>query len=205
MVVGVASAELVKAQGDGDESLNLTLRVTNLADEPIDYFGWADPGAKVTLRDQSGNYYNCLPSALRLPQTVEPRRTIVENLAFEKPLASASALDLDLPTRGEPYQFRIPVAFIQRPAPQAAPQMAKKQPAADAQIPAYDPERDEKLIADVNDVYETAMHRMEARSLGMSTNNGLRFRKTERERVLKTLAQKLDLTVDQVKEMLKSR
>ena len=46
---------------------------------------------------------------------------------------------------------------------------------------------------------------MEKRTLGMTGNNAMRFRKNERERVLKALAAKQNLTVDQINRMLASK
>jgi hypothetical protein len=46
------------------------------------------------------------------------------------------------------------------------------------------------------------MRRMEARVLGMTANNAARFRKTEKERIIRSLAEKMDMTVDQINHMI---
>ena len=38
----------------------------------------------------------------------------------------------------------------------------------------------------------------------MTSNNAARFRKTEKERIIKALAEKMDMTVDQIKHMISS-
>ena len=120
LVVGVAAAQLVKSQPTYDEILRLTLRVTNLSAKPVVYTGWAGPNLIVTLKDQNGNYYNRIASGTPAEQAIDPSRTITDTLEFEKPLAGGAILDLDLPTTGKAYEFRIPAAFIQRAQPTVA-------------------------------------------------------------------------------------
>jgi hypothetical protein len=89
-------------------------------------------------------------------------------------------------------------AAVPAPAPIAAPA-----PAAEPEPP-YSAERDPQLIADVKAAYDEAMKRVEARVLGMTTSSADRVRKTEKEKIIKTIATKLDMTVDQVLSMISS-
>jgi hypothetical protein len=177
------------------------VRITNLSAQPIVYTSGADASLRVILKDQNGNYYNRIPSRDQLQLTIDSARTITDTLEFEKPLATGTVLDLDLPVSDKTYQFRIPSTLI---GP-ARPQVAKKQAEVPTQPRVFDPRRERELIADVKAVYNTAMERAQTRMLGMSTNNAARFRKREQDRVIKTLADKLNLTADEIKGMLASK
>jgi hypothetical protein len=48
------------------------------------------------------------------------------------------------------------------------------------------------------------MQRVENRARGMTTNNGIRFRKTERENIVRKIATKLDMKVEQIERMISS-
>ena len=202
LVVGVATAQIGASQPGEEQHLTLTLRITNLSVEPMVYTSWAESSLRVVLKDQNGNYYNRIGAGILDKQTIDTTRTITDTLEFEKPLATATMFDLDLPLNDKSYQFRIGASLIER-AP--AQQVAKRAAQVPTSTSAYDPEKDPQLIEDVKTVYRTAMERAEARALGMSTNNAARFRTKEQERVIKGLAAKLNLTVDQIKGMLASR
>jgi len=205
MVVGISNPRLGPLnQSTAGDCLSLTLRITNLSKKPMTYHSWSRPKASVILRDQNRNYYNRIDSSTQGDVLIDPGVTITDTLQFERPLATAAVLDLDLPTGGRPYQFRIPVAIIQR-APTSVVSVAKEQAGDPAAPPAYDPEKDPQLIADVKAVYGTAMQKMESRTLGMTTNNAARFRTTEPKRVVKTLAERLKLTTEQIKRMLSAK
>ena len=75
-----------------------------------------------------------------------------------------------------------------------APVLAPPQATATAPEQPYSPERDPQIIADVNAAYDVAMKRVEKRVLGMTSNNAARFRKTEKDRIIKALADKMDMT-----------
>ena len=68
----------------------------------------------------------------------------------------------------------------------------------------YSAERDPQLIADVKAAYQEAIKRMETRVQGRTTSSADRVRKTEKEKIIKTIATKLDMTVDQVLSMISS-
>jgi hypothetical protein len=212
VVVGVPEAKLVTGGGQtGDEYLVITLRITNLSAKPFKYVSWSDPAIKVTLTDQYHNYYNRKASPAEASQEIPPDRTITDTLQFEKPLNGA-VLALDLPISDQKFEFSLPATFIQRvslanveagaaapaPAPISAPA-----PAAEPEPP-YSAERDPQLIADVKAAYDEAMKRVEARVLGMTTSSADRVRKSEKEKIIKTIATKLDMTVDQVLSMISS-
>jgi hypothetical protein len=224
LVVGVFEAQLSNDDGaSGKGHLTVTLRVTNRSAVPMTYVSWSDPTRKVVLSDQYNNYYNRIGSDAQTERVIQPDQTIVDTLEFEKPLPGAT-LALDLPSGNQNFQFSIPEAFVQRiqaarvftsistlpaaPAPARAPTPAPGlTPAqATASVPEqpYSPERDPQIIADVNAAYKAAMKRVETRVLGMTSNNAARFRKTEKDRIIKALADKMDMTAGQINHMLSS-
>jgi hypothetical protein len=91
-------------------------------------------------------------------------------------------------------------ALARAPAPATA--LTPALVTASAPEQPYSPERDPQIIADVNAAYDVAMKRVEKRVLGMTSNNASRFRKTEKDRIIKVLADKMDMTVDQITHML---
>jgi hypothetical protein len=211
LVVGVSDASLAASGGPaGEQVLAITLRITNLSSKPVTYVSWSDPTINVLLTDQHHNYYNRTGAATQSTQEIPPNRTITDSLQFEKPLSGA-VLALDLPIGSRKFEFSLPAAFVQRSlaaiasvpktAPPAPAQKAAPSPAAAPQEP-YRADRDPQLIADVRAAYEEGMRRVEKRSLGMNSNNGVRFRKTEKEKIIKTIAEKLDMTVEQIQSML---
>jgi hypothetical protein len=211
VVVGVPEAKLVTGGGQSaDEYLVITLRITNLSAKPLKYVSWSDPAIKVTLTDQHHNYYNRISSTAEASQEIPQDRTITDTLQFEKPLNGA-VLALDLPIGEQKFEFSLAAGFIQRVSlasvdakaapPAAAPITAPA--AAEPEVP-YSAERDPQLIADVNAAYQEAIKRVETRVQGMTTSTADRVRKTEKEKIIKTIATKLDMTVDQVLNMISS-
>jgi DNA-directed RNA polymerase subunit RPC12/RpoP len=208
LVVGVSSAQLGTFDGTTEnECLTLTLRVTNLSAKPITYASWSGPARKAILTDQYHNYYNRISSNTQVDQAIEPDRTITDTLQFEKPLAGA-VLALDLSIGVQKFEFSLPVTFVQRVAvAKVAPQVAPPSlvlASASVSEPAYSAERDPQIVADVKAAYDEAMRRVEVRVLGKSGNEAARLRKTEKERVIKALATKMDMTVDQIRHMISS-
>jgi hypothetical protein len=213
VVVGVAEAKLMADGGQtSQEYLRITLRITNLSSEPMAYVSWSEPTLNPVLTDQYHNYYNRLDTTTEPGQGIPPNRTIIDTLRFEKPLPGA-VLALDLPMGNQKFEFSLPAIFIQRlqigifgatVAPPAPAQKMAAPPAAAAAEAPYSAERDPQLIADIKATYREAMQRVETRALGMNTNNGIRFRKTERETIVKKIATKLDMTVEQIERMISS-
>ena len=222
LVVGVFEARLSIDDGAvGKGHLTVTVRVTNRSAVATTFVSWSDPTRKVILSDQYDNYYNRIGSDAQGERVIQPDQTIVDTLEFEKPLPGA-VLALDLPSGDQNFQFSMPTAFVQRTqvamgfaniptpprapapaqAPVPAPVLAPPQAAASAPEQPYSPERDPQIIADVNAAYDVAMKRVEKRVLGMTSNNASRFRKTEKDRIIKVLADKMDMTVDQITHML---
>ena len=206
LVVGVSSAQLGTFDGTTEnECLTLTLRVTNLSAKPITYASWSGPARKAILTDQYHNYYNRIGSSTQTDQAIEPDRTITDTLQFEKPLLGA-ALALDLPIGTQKFEFSLPAAFVQRAVTaKVAPKVAPASPVTAPELPYSAEPRTRKLShLDVKATYNEAMKRVEVRALGMSTNNAARLRKTEKERIIKSLATKMDMTVDQIRHMISS-
>jgi hypothetical protein len=208
MVVGVYEAKLGSVQDLGsDECLQLTLRITNLSTKPMTYVSLSQSNVRVTLRDQNRNYYNRFSSRTQSEQTIAPGRTIQELLFFEPPPRGVT-LELDLPSENgnRPLQFRIPGLLVHRPMPGTSVRMEKAQEPPPAPPPApsepYEPETDSKLREDVNVVYREGIKRIEVRVRGMGSNHGVRFRKNESEKLIKNLAAKLNLSVEQIRRML---
>jgi hypothetical protein len=214
VVVGVPEAKLVTGGGQtADEYLVITLRITNLSAKPLKYVSWSDPAIKVTLTDQHHNYYNRISSTAEASQEIPQDRTITDTLQFEKPLNGA-VLALDLPMGEQKFEFSLAAAFIQtvslasveaKAAPPAAAPITPPAAAtaAEPETP-YTAELDPQLIADVKAAYQEAIKRVETRVQGMTTSSADRVRKTEKEKIIKTIATKLDMTVDQVLSMISS-
>jgi hypothetical protein len=217
LVVGVFEVQLTNDDGAGGKGhLTVTLRVTNRSAVPTTFVSWSEPTRKVILTDQYRNYYNRIGSDDQTEQLIPPDHTIVDTLQFEKPLPGA-VLALDLPIGNQEFQFSVPANFVQRiqvarAAPRVIPAaLAQTQSTAPATAPAaagseqpYSAERDPQIIADVNAAYKEFMNRVDVRVRGMTSNNGARFRKTEKERMVKVLAEKMEMTVDQIKQMIPS-
>jgi hypothetical protein len=218
LVVGVFQAELSDGDGaDGKGRLTLILRVTNRSALPMRFASWSDATCKVMLTDQYRNYYNRIGSEPPADQVIPPNHTIVDTLQFEKPLPG-TALALDLPIGNQEFQFSVPSSFVQRiqvakaASKAVAPALVQVQAPIQVHLQAsafiseqpYSAERDPQIIADVNAAYKEAIKRVEKRVLGMTSNNAARFRKTEKERITKALAEKMDMTVDQIKNIVSS-
>jgi hypothetical protein len=95
------------------------------------------------------------------------------------------------------------IGAIAAPPVRAAAQKTAAPPAAVAEAP-YSADRDPQLIADVKAAYREAMQRVETRALGMTTNNGIRFGKTERASIVTKIATKLGMKVEQIESMISS-
>src|SRR5262249_54836385 len=62
VVIGISSAEVAPITVNNRETetlyLRLTVRVTNLSNQPLSFVGWHFAGTKATLRDSTLNYFN---------------------------------------------------------------------------------------------------------------------------------------------------
>jgi len=167
----------------------------------------------VTLRDQNRNYYNRIASRTQSEQVISPGRTITDMIEFEAPPRSL-ILELDLPIPGgdKSFQFQIPPIFVQQvstvvgtPKMQEGVIPPTPTPTPTSTPPPYEPEQDQQLVGKVNVDYRDAVRKLEQRILGMSTNNALRFKKTATDKLLKSLATKYELKVEQIRRMIGSR
>ena len=66
----------------------------------------------------------------------------------------------------------------------------------------YDVEKDEKLIANLRSDYRETLGNINQRKSGMSTNNGIQYKRRELAKLMKRLATDNSLTEDQVKRMI---
>ena len=130
LAVGVSSATRGPILGVGDraipgEFLTITLRITNLHRQPLNYRSWSQRTTDVILKDKHKNYYNRVP--LPDPPIVEnsilPNQTITDVIVFEPPIHTFDHLELDLPPvlGVTPFQFMIPGPFVQRTSLPPAP------------------------------------------------------------------------------------
>jgi hypothetical protein len=88
------------------------------------------------------------------------------------------------------------------PPPQAPPRVeVRKQ----APVAPPDPEKDPKLRATLSLEYKEGLQSMKKQVLGMSTNRAAEFRRTASTKLLKELASKHKLEVDQVKRMVSGK
>jgi hypothetical protein len=212
MVVGVSIAQIGSSNGTSDgEYLTLTLRITNLSEKPITYVSWSAPIRKAVLSDQNHNYYNRVGATPQADQVIQPDLTITDTIQFEKP-SPGVVLYLDLPHGNQKFDFSLPPSFVQRiqvttTAPKAvapAPAPPPVSVAASVSEQPYSAERDPQIIADVNEAYKGLMARVEKRATGMTSNNAIRFRRTEKDKIIKGLSEKMDMTPDQIRRMIKS-
>ncbi|MGO9921901.1 MAG: serine/threonine protein kinase [Isosphaeraceae bacterium] len=216
-------------QPKGD-CLSIGLRITNVSQKPIHHRSWSGPGVTVILRDHNGAFYNRLTAPDDRETAIDPGRTVVETLLFEATPAGAT-LYLDLPNNdgAKPFLFRIPFQFIQRskaltqlaprpaaasssapaPAPPSTPPPAgepkvaadveKKEP---ADWPPLDPEKDPRLKAALVTEYRAGIRTIKSRALGMSRNEANRFKRTAPKELLKSLAKKHNLKLEQVQRIV---
>jgi hypothetical protein len=203
IVVGVTEARLI-IDDVGKEILSITLRITNLSPKSITFVSWSDPSKKAILTDQYHNYYNRIVCRNPVNQVITSDYTIIDTIQFEKPLPAAM-LALDLLMENQKFEFSMVPSFIQQrmitpQTPNSQPQKATPPPPILEQP--YSAERDPQLIADVKAAYDETMRRVEARARGMTSNNAIRFRKTEKEKIVKDLATKMAMTIDQIRYML---
>jgi len=206
----------VDRQPKGDY-LSLGLRITNVSQKPIHHHNWSRPGIAVILRDHNGAFYNRVPAPDDRETAIDPGLTIAETLVFEATPAGAT-LDVDLPVAdgGESFRFRIPFQFVQRPRPfnpppkptptlgptpkpAVAAKEEQKKPAAPPQV---DPEKDEKLRATLTTEYRAGKRTIERRALGMSFNEAARYKRIAPKDLLKSLAEKHHLQLEQVRRII---
>jgi hypothetical protein len=208
--------------------LRLTLRITNVGKIPLKYEGWPHPAKSADLRavfrDVNKNYYNRAdfgksgpPDGTAGEVSIEPGVTITDVLVFEKPPDFVNEFELDLPTfrPTEGYYFRLPSMFVQKrnpfgisnggmglgmntqapalrnPAPPPAPTPA----APPDPVP---PEEDPAVRAVVIREYKAGSREIEEKINGMGYDNGRAYRKKAYPELKKKIAEKHNLTVDQV-------
>jgi len=216
MVVGIMAAKLGPIQVKDDRSipgefLTLKLRITNLSKRSFEYKSWSQRKTGIILCDQHKNYYNriMIEDPPIVAQILEPGQTIVDMIAFEPPLKFFGYLDLDLPSHTYvPYVFEIPGGLVERELPKAPPpvQAAAPRPPTQAPPPApvtYDPELDFKLKAQVVFEYKDGARSIERKINGMGYDRGRKFRLIAYEKLTKDIAESHNLTVDQVKRMIR--
>jgi hypothetical protein len=182
-------------QGD---FLTVTLRITNISKIPISYVSWSGPEMGVLLRVENGAFYNPVPLPKREPKSISPNETITDMLVFE-PVPAMKSLELDLPIPGGDKSFRFIISYTLvdrtvRPAPSVVAEKPKPPP--------LDPEKDPAVRAAVVREYEKGAKDIKARSLGMATNEGTRFRRIKGRELVKKLAEKNQLEVEQVRRIL---
>jgi hypothetical protein len=228
--VSVATARVgpVEGRAKGDY-LSLTVRITNRTRKPILHQSWARKGIGVILRDLNGRYYIAMPAVEPADKAIAPGETYPEMLVFEATPPGAS-LDLDLPASegAAPFQFRLRSLFIELPrpnapapkvaTPKAAPPPAPTAPepstAPEATVatiakakapeapPAVDPEKDPKLRAKIVSEFKEGKRRIDRRAMGMNTNDAVSFKRNAPKELLKSLAKKHNLELDEVRRIV---
>jgi hypothetical protein len=179
MLVGVASLFVGPIDDKKeDDYLQLSLRITNLSDNPIIYETWSQVQFGVTLKDQNGNYYNCVRlRAQQSERVIPPGEMATDELVFEAtPRNVALDLDLPAPSGTKPFQFRIAAQSVarakavQRPTTRVASQSQEATPVTPAK---YDPEHDPKMISELMAEYRERTRRIENRLRGMTSDEEL--------------------------------
>jgi hypothetical protein len=212
----------VDGQAKGDY-LSLRLRITNRGEKTIRHQSWTGPDIGVILRDVNGRYYNPKPAAEQAETAIEPGRTVAETLLFEATPAGTS-LDLDLPASNGAgtFQFRLPFLFIEVPRPNAPASRVASAPSAArppappfstngatasqetklASPPPADPEKDPRLKATLVSEYNDGKRRIERRARGMSFDESNRYKRNAPKELLKSLAEKHKLELEQVRRIV---
>jgi serine/threonine protein kinase len=221
MVVAVRKVCLVPIneplRADG---LCVTLAVKNVSKKPMPFLSWSGRDIGVMLRIEKGSrgpgafmtFYDQLPVPKQEAKSINPNETITDIVMFE-PTPADKDLDLDLPVPGtdESFLFSIPHAMVEISAPSqkinrrvpgqatAAPKVQAKEKAVDGPD---DPEQDGKLCAEVTREYEKSARDIKSRSMGISSNDAVRYRRNAGNELLKQLAKKYGLRLDQVRRIL---
>ncbi|MGO9469882.1 MAG: hypothetical protein ACLQIB_45300 [Isosphaeraceae bacterium] len=214
MVVAVQTVRQGKTttpvQGD---YIVVTLRITNVAKGPVSYVSWSGPDMGVMFRVERGAFYNQVPLPKQEARSINPNETISDTLVFEPPPA-LKHLELDLPAPGgkQSFQFRIPFALVERSvffagaaAAAAAPKVQAKAKTALAAVPGtgpVDPEKDPEVRNAIHREYQAGARNIKSRSLGMSTNDAATYRRRQGKELLKSIADKHKLDVDQVRRII---
>jgi hypothetical protein len=230
LVVGVSACNIQQVTLRSGRTLPqnhtvFTIRVTNLYEGVFSYdgFNYADNNRPV-LRDQYKNYYNRLTSfdvqdppfgAVMRKTDIPHGVTITDVVVFEGEPPSLTELDLDLtiaPTVGM-FKFHIPARLIQRPTAAIAmvpPAMGFPRPPAppDAKLDQpppppipYNPEQDPQVIQKVTIDYRDGARAIERVARGKGYDAARSFRRSKTEQLLNELAEKYQLTFDQVRRM----
>ena len=207
--------------------LVLTVRVTNLAGQPLEFQGWHSAGITVTLRDSLKNYYNFmkykpheLPGGTVGCVTIQPGETIKDVLVFECPpsvspnsglmAGAVSTFELDLPLKLRKYEFVIPGSLVRKLATALSPMglvRARPAPAAAAPaspapqarpLPRKEPTLADLLREDYERLWTQAVHKSKTKNRD-TAREFLRLRKQE---ILTELADTYKLPRSEVSKIL---
>jgi hypothetical protein len=191
------------------DGLCITLAVKNVSKKPVPFLSWSRRDIGVMLRVVKGiTAYDQLPAPKQEARTINPSETIVDTVVFE-PTPANKDLELDLPIPGtdECFGFRIPFALIDVSTPPAAPVLGAGETvqAEAATLPAPAPDgagTAPEVQSNIRREYEEKAKVIRSVSMGMATNEGMRYRRSAGNQLLNHLSKKYGLDAQQIRRIL---
>jgi hypothetical protein len=188
------------------EYLLVRVRVTNLSFGIITFSRWSHAKIPVILKDDKGIYYNIQRASGEAQIQIQPGKSIFDTLIFDATPPFAQ-LDLDLPIVGtdKAFQFHTDGGFIQN-APVPLEELAQLSDVpAPPGVPPVPPQprfKDPEIRRKVRNEYQKRGREIADRVKTMGFNEGTQYRRRERKKLLKDLAEKYKLEPDEIDEIL---
>jgi hypothetical protein len=215
LMVNVSAAMLAKVAYDNpNQCLVVKLRIQNQSKKPITFVSWSQPDYRVALVDSRGKQYNRLEPMVQDPAVIDPGEAVVDSVAFEEtPLVGDLALELEVAGRERPIRFRIPGSLIRRSMGAAYDRGPAPQPIAAAPPPPQAPGvgigqalrptvKEDPLSREVNEEYNDGVSKLESRKRGKGGNEAVNLMRRGKADLLKKLAEKHSLTIDELRRMI---
>ena len=219
LVVNVRSATLAKVSNDGgDQCLLVKVVIKNQSKKPYTFWSWSQPESRAVLVDSRGKQYNRLGTLVPDAVVIEPDQMVIDSVAFEEtPFREQLALELELAGHALPIRFQIPGSMITRSmgaaftnGPPQAPAAAGAAMAPPRQAPGLgigqaprEPVKEDPLSREVNAAYEEGVNKLQVRSRGKIGNEAVNLMRRGKADLVKKLAEKHGLGVDELRGMIK--
>lgn len=218
LVVNVKSAMLAKVYHDrGDQCLLVKIVIKNQSKKPYTFWSWSQPESRVVLVDSRGKQYQRLATLVPDAALIEPDQMVIDSVAFEEtPFREQLELELELAGHALPIRFRIPGSMITRsmgaafanaqPPPAIAgaapPQPPPQAPGLGIGQPLRQPPKEDPLSREVNEGYNEGVSKLQARTRGKSGNEAVNLMRRGKADLLKKLAEKHSLSIDELRKMI---